>query len=191
MKDLFTNFKIIHVFLLLIICLHCGSCTRFEGVIEIRQKDVYLVNSSSTKGFSFTIKQTEIIDDSVYNYSTDIMDLAPGDEKRLGVTDSMSLQTYSLAKRQVIKIYDVPDSSIKNSKISKKSKSDINDLIWAEFKKRKPSNYYVPMPDTVINGVKVSNYLISEEEYYDSLHPIGPNYFRFEFKVTGQSSLKN
>jgi hypothetical protein len=62
------------------------SCdNKLDGKIETREQDkIYLVNTSKTKLFKFTVKATKVTNDSTYDYSTDVIELPPGDEKYLG-----------------------------------------------------------------------------------------------------------
>lgn len=77
------------------------SCNKgLDGKIETRSGDkMYLVNTSPEKPFKFTIKTTEIANDSTNEYYTAIIELAPGDEKYLGTAKA---PTTELSRDEVI-----------------------------------------------------------------------------------------
>lgn len=63
------------------------SCSgeKLDGKIEKRDVgDYYIVNTSKTKAFRFTVKATETDNDSTRRYKIVFFDLAPGDEEYIG-----------------------------------------------------------------------------------------------------------
>ncbi len=62
------------------------SCNKgLDGKIEKRGNGkIYLINTSENNAFKFTVKTTSVTNDSIMNYKTDIVELAPGDEKYIG-----------------------------------------------------------------------------------------------------------
>ena len=87
------------------------SCKSFNGKIEKREycdanfeksQKLYLVNKSTNKTFRFTIRQTEIINNSLKEYSTELLTLEPGDEVYLGCEESIGVQKYNKVKIPVI-----------------------------------------------------------------------------------------
>ncbi len=66
--------------------------SNLNGKIETRESNkVYIVNTSENNAFKFTLKTVSVTDDSIRNYRTDIIELAPGDEKYIGVTNELIL----------------------------------------------------------------------------------------------------
>lgn len=61
------------------------SCAKkFDGKIETRKGGVYLINTSPSEMFQFTVKTTTITSDTIFDYSTEVISLFPGAEKLLG-----------------------------------------------------------------------------------------------------------
>lgn len=86
--------------LLAVLLYSCG--TSMKGKIEDRGGKFYLVNSSQTKVYQFTVKKTTTINDSTKEYITYTEILAPGQEKTIGQIKEIkkeSLFDYSAAKR--------------------------------------------------------------------------------------------
>ena len=86
------------------------SCSRLSGRIENRDrgcdttssesKKNYLVNSSKSVKYQFTVKTTLVIDNRTKSYSTELYTLEPGDEKYLGCDFWLSEIVY--ANKEVI-----------------------------------------------------------------------------------------
>lgn len=84
------------------------SCHNLDGKIETRQGDkIYLVNNSQTKQISFTVKQTVIKNDSIFDYDTRVIPLVPGGELYLGQKDSR----YKIAPEYDLSVFD---NAVKN-----------------------------------------------------------------------------
>lgn len=67
------------------------SCSKLNGKIEIRKlspidtvKSAFLVNTSKTKGYLFTIKKTSKNEDGQLFYETKFLSLNPGEEIEVG-----------------------------------------------------------------------------------------------------------
>ena len=80
------------------------SCNKLDGKIEARgNSKVYLVNASTTNTFKFTVKTTSITNDSIYNYQTQIIELAPGDEILLGNKNEVTAIEYPTITTYIFK----------------------------------------------------------------------------------------
>ena len=64
--------KLTYSYLLILV----GCSNKFDGRIENRTGQSYLVNTSTSESFRFTVKKTEIKDDSTFSYSTDLISLS-------------------------------------------------------------------------------------------------------------------
>lgn len=157
------------------------SCNSSEGLIEIRQQRFYLVNKSFTKSYRFTIKQTEIREEKWYKYSTDLIELAPGEERFLGEEMNITKTEYQTLEKSEIKLY----KPMSDQEIEKEKRA---------LKKRKNPFTYSPLYneelfagalDTIINGEQYK-YRYAEITYKDSTHPIPSVHFKYEYKVVGQ-----
>lgn len=114
----------------LIACLF--SCSSgLHGKIEKRKDgEYYLVNTSETKIFQFTVKTTKVIADTAYSYYTELIILNPGDEKSLGAGEGLTDIKYRYDKR--LSTYPLP--------------SDTSTVIPVAL---------LFLNDTIINGVKM------------------------------------
>jgi hypothetical protein len=83
---------------------YCSCTSSINAKIEKREpmcnnisdaNSVYLVNTSETKKLKFTIRETEIINDTTKNYSTSHIELAPGDEEHLGCDKKIGSEKYN------------------------------------------------------------------------------------------------
>jgi hypothetical protein len=104
------------------------SCKDIKGVIEERQKGcadlndskkVYLVNTSTSTKYTFTVKTTDRINNSIIQYSTKKITLAPGDETELGCTLYFTDHKYSTSEKiNIIKtVDDLPDLNVNKNVI--------------------------------------------------------------------------
>lgn len=61
------------------------SCNESSGKIEVRSNEkIYIVNTSRSKSYDFTVKETKTNYDSTSETSTSVLFLSPGEEKLLG-----------------------------------------------------------------------------------------------------------
>ncbi len=106
--DTMRGYKYLLAFSILVAA--CSS--KMNGKIEYRgDNDVYLVNTSSSKIFRFTVKTTKVTNDTIYDYSTESIPLAPGDEELLGVKYDTAEATFPMIEVTRLNIYiRVPDS---------------------------------------------------------------------------------
>jgi len=118
----------------LMICLY--SCSKkLDGKIEVREKNkVYLVNKSTDKSFLFTVKTTSVINDSVYNYKTQRIELVPGDEAYLGYAFIKNIEPtnqYGVSEKLTDSIYldsdgaPIPPSLLKFIPVKKEYKYEV------------------------------------------------------------------
>ena len=77
------------------------SCSKFDGYIEERAlsksdsvKSYFLVNKSSDKKFTFTIKETSLINKTSSSYKTNFYTLEPGEEVSIGKNFTYSDLSY-------------------------------------------------------------------------------------------------
>lgn len=183
MKFLHFNLKFWDLSLLCILLF--PSCNSLDGKIEIRAKKVYLVNSSTNKKFEFTIKETKIKNDSSFNYATQIIKLAPGNEELLGMIDSTTEIKYPLLKKQICKIYNFNNQKVNFNAFE--MDVDVLAVIGSGISVEK---FIATLPDTIIKGEKLK-YRFTTENYYDSLHPLPQDIYKCKFEVTGQLQLKD
>lgn len=59
------------------------GCNQIKGKIETRNDNLYLINTSTTKAYQFTIKETRKENDSIITTTTSLYKLSPGEEKFL------------------------------------------------------------------------------------------------------------
>lgn len=155
------------------------GCSALEGKIEKRKNgDYYLVNTSKTKGFDFTIKTTKIVDDSIYQYSTQIITLHPGDEISLdeNTFDTSTFIRYPIFDTPILHLYNA-------SELKEKIKDPDPFLLGTDEKKY---NELHKLRDTIINGKRLKyEYIIESIE--DTLHPYPIPKISYKYEVTGQS----
>lgn len=166
------------------------SCNKLDGKIEARgNSKVYLVNASTTNTFKFTVKTTSITNDSIYNYQTQIIELAPGDEILLGNKNEVTAIEYPTITTYIFK------------KVSAKEKIK-SEMSGQEMFYSMPADkaifhynnegYLIPerqLNDTIINGINVKYYYQSISNK-DTLHPYPRKYYKYEYEVTGQVEVK-
>jgi hypothetical protein len=82
---------------------YCSCKSSINAKIEMRERmcdnisdanSVYIVNTSKTRKLKFTVRETEIINDTTKNYSTSHIELEPGDEKYLGCDKKYGSENY-------------------------------------------------------------------------------------------------
>jgi hypothetical protein len=150
------------------------SCNKLDGKTEIRDKNrVYLINSSETKTFKFTLKTTTITNDSLYSYKTEIIELAPGDEIFIGNKNAVSKIEYpdiDITVADTIKLEGDDGTPLKKAILKK-----YFDQLWGE--------------DTTINGkhIKIRYPIITIK---DSLNPYPIEHYKYKYEVTGQVEIK-
>jgi len=163
--------------MLLIFC----SCNRLDGKIDPRDKNkVYLVNESITKTFKFTLKTISITNDSIYNYQTKIIELAPGDEVFIGNKYEVSKPEYPLINVPIFVTHPIDLNLNEDGLPIRKSKSSsFSSAFYESIKER----------DTVING-KSLKYSYSTIQMNDSLHPYPIKHYKYKYEVTGQVEIE-
>ena len=204
------NNYIVFVTLLLFIIYSCGSS--FKGEIEERELNkVYLVNKSTSKYFQFTIKVTKVTDDSLYDYETRLIKLAPGDEKYLGNFIDTSDFYYFVIESKVLKIYfptiptyeevisdsgrdevpaflgraeNLPDTIYNGEKIKRQYTYGVS---YNFYQCKDELGILIKLKDTVINGSNAKfEYII--EKSIDSLHPVF-NRYNYKYEIKGQIEI--
>jgi len=180
-------------FIVVSILFNIYSCKNINGEIEIRGNNAYLVNTSSEIQYQFTVKKTEIKNDSLYTYSTEIIELAPGDEELLGVIFSKSAIKYPTLEKAILYTYDIFSKKSKKSldsiKKAKEEKLLISADPFVELDKIR-ENEIKMLPDTFINGQRLK-YQYIQVSYSDTLHPYPIDIYKIKYKVTGQNRVKN
>ncbi len=191
--------QILYITLLLSFC----SCDRVDGKIETRNKSkAYVVNGSTTKTYRFTVKTTSIKNDSIYNYQTKIVELAPGDELFLGNRNEVSEIEYPYIRVTNFKTY--PKASKDNISLAKgavllnendepvsqkrKSKKKTEDDFKTAFLKSVLSHN--EGKDTVINGEQLM-YVYETILVKDTANPFPRKHYKYKYEVTGQVEVKH
>lgn len=150
-----------------------------DGKIDIRGKgEVYIVNASPTKAYRFTVKKTTTTNDTLVTYSTDYVELSPGDEQGLGRIDSTSERDYPIIDSPIFKIYTKSNPPIYPP--LKKNASDIDKAWYMAL------NDY---RDTLIDGDSVK-YKVDYKEAADWDHPLPISKFSYKYEVTGELEIK-
>ena len=159
----------------------------------------YLVNTSASKIFQFTVKITRIKDDSIFDYKTRIISLGPGDEQNLEPhddTDSSTSLAYPMITHNKMKIYLLVPPSIKESPISNDvfmlgMRESVDTVIGKQealisfiHKFSSITKDEGKFSDSIIDG-KTAKYKWFTYEEPDSLHPYPSHTYKYEFKVTG------
>ncbi len=97
MKRLFYSLSPL-VFLTLMACNSSvsGKIENRDGYCKAKNnsKNIYLVNTSKNKPFSYTVRKTTIIGDSITGYQTFAIELLPGDEINLGCSEEVVTNRY-------------------------------------------------------------------------------------------------
>ncbi|HRP38026.1 MAG TPA: hypothetical protein PLS50_09550, partial [Candidatus Dojkabacteria bacterium] len=93
--------KIVRKTLTIVTLLLLTSCTRFEGRIEERIlspndsiKVIFLLNKSTSKKYTFTIKQSSLSDNGTKTFQNLFYKLEPGEETQIGRSLVYSPQKY-------------------------------------------------------------------------------------------------
>jgi len=176
------------------------SCKGLNGRIDIRgngcddvpdSKQVYLVNTSKTQKYEFTVKSIETINDTLTTYSTQIITLAPGDEEYLGCDLYYYEKKYLITEKR--EIINLDTSQIYQYKENLFSKKDIeeaatrNMMTIDEYIQKVPDLKMIPLYDTLINNTPLKykkNFVV------DSLKFVLQNKHSIKYEVTGQSVPK-
>lgn len=197
-------------------------CNEIDAKIEGRNKNsVFLVNSSKTKTFEFTVKTTEIQDDTIYSYSTELITLSPGDEKYLGYRKAVSPIEYPMKEIIIFKAYQIDQTNKKNNQdknemppfLDEGQKVKLSDtIINGELIRREyiygglSHRLYELKHNPFLLGLKkepsqlLKDTLIMHEPFlYESYHqsikdmdnPYPVKRFSYKYKVTGQTEIKN
>ncbi|MEO6611488.1 MAG: hypothetical protein ABIT05_05125 [Chitinophagaceae bacterium] len=186
---------------LIVFFIFFASCSKgLSGKIEKRNKnDIYLVNTSSSKIFRFTIKETKIINDSIYEYSTGNISLSPGDEKRIGVESGISELQYRMIDVKSLHVYiKVPDSlkDVESYKIFFNiggypmfRDSTIDCLSVKFYHYKDPLNILEiqGLRDTMVGGLTGKYKFVTTTE--KAKLPSSPDLFKYIYKVTGQVEI--
>lgn len=189
---------------LIILCLIFFGCSGLDRSIEKRDigcnetitdsKKVYLVNKSSNKIYQFTVKRTEIINDTTKTYSTSLHVLEPGDEIYLGCDQFLSEIQYFKhnirrktdfpTAKMVFPDYSIGDIPINQYKKALEHGAKLSsDSIWGGNEIGKYLTY-----DTLINGV---HELYVSYEIIDKTKKMPRDRFKIEYEVTGQIDFKD
>mgnify|MGYP006919274679 FL=1 len=164
-----------------------GCSNKFDGRIENRAGQSYLVNTSTSESFRFTVKKTEIKDDSTFSYSTDLISLSPGDEKLLGSNLFNQIETIETGEDRSIQVFNPTNRQLaqrkeleKRRKLAEKTEDDnaLLDIVFDESIKNQH--------DTIVDGK-----LMMYRYVYTKRPPITKNH-KFEriFEITGQIKIK-
>ena len=86
--------------LLIATVLLCSCGNKLKGKIENRDGKIYVVNTSSDKAYQFTIKGVSKTNDSISEYGSFTVQLAPGDEKFIGNEVVLSDIEYPVIKQE-------------------------------------------------------------------------------------------
>lgn len=171
-----------------LILLSCGN--KFEGQIETRPGNkIYLVNQSGSKEYKFTLKTTKVTNNSTYDYNTQIIELAPGDEILIGHKNEVSAIEYTEKEEQVFII-----DSMERENMHLAIRDKLNNTSDNEFKKAflasVKGDIDIKGKDTIING-KHLKYHYSFIRIKDTLNPLPVNRYEYNYEVTGQLEIKN
>lgn len=187
--------KVFIYFLLFMLTITSIACNSIQGKIEQRAKSFYLVNNSKFQSYKFIIKKTEIQNDSIYKYSTQVVELLPGDEKYLGEISAVSETKYPIIEKKTISIWKPMIFTKKMIEEDKKRiEREIRDgvhtpLILGISQMSISLLNIVGGRDTIINGKKMK-YEYVTEKVYDTLHPFPILKYKYKYEVTGQQLLK-
>lgn len=189
--------------LAIILCLALTSCSGMIGTIERRDKGcdesltdskkIYLVNTSTSTKYQFTVKSIGTINDTIKSYGTNLFVLEPGDEKYLGCDKWLGEIKYPKKEARgkngfpTVKMV-FPDKSVGDIKIED-YKSALNagaklssKLVWGGDNIGLLFTY-----DTIING---QNEVWINYQIIDSMNPLQRDRYKVEYKVTGQKEFK-
>lgn len=176
--------------LLAIVLFSCKN--KFDGKIEERYGSYYLVNTSPSQSFRFTIKETELEDSSVHNYTTELIELAPGAEKFLGKVNveeqdnDFSLGIDTSLNDLSIEIFQPTEEQIEEIRNRKKKEEE-----------HKPSSYNFSEAfresfknefDTIINGRLMMYRYVHKSISEKQTLPV--HKFHYSFEIRGQVKLK-
>ena len=168
--------------LLAILLFSCKN--KFDGKIEERFGSYYLVNTSPSQRFRFTIKETEIKDSSVYNYATGFIELAPGDEKLLGkeIVEKEDDFADTSSTDMSIEIFQPTEKQIEERKNHKKAKAKADKI--SIFNIENLRNEF----DTIVNGRPMMYRYVHKSTSEKQTLPV--HKFHYSYEVTGQVELK-
>lgn len=157
-----------------------ASCSKINGKIEKRANgQIFLVNTSLNNKYKFTVKRTEIKNDTIETYSTEIIQLAPGDEVFLADYETASPLTFPTIEKSIFRTLH---SNVSETEIG--MAGNIDSLL----KKMIDSVKYKDYSDTILNRQK-TKFWFEKVQVPDSAHPFFQNRFKNEFKITGQIQI--
>lgn len=179
--------KILSIIALAVLLYSCGNS--LDGRIETREGKVYLVNTSTSKEYEFTIKETIIVNDTVKNYKIHSVPVIAGGERFLGKKDSIKPLTYPSIEVVRIKTEkpkfnpNLPYEAVINDTL------DLTEARNISSKKTNPFDGIAPpfisTHDTVINGVKTIYWYV-KETIPDTLHPLPLVKYNYKYEITAQ-----
>lgn len=182
--------RFVFINLILACIIFITGCSRKNGKIEDRFGSYYLVNKSSSKKYRFTVKRTEIQDNKFHTFSTELIELSPGDERLLGPKSFKTNIKYPVKEKQILDTYKPltnEEINIEKERIKKEKRNGTyNPFV---FSKLYFEELFMHSSDTIINGQKLK-YRFITEQYNDTLHPFPIKFFRYEYDVTGQVEIK-
>lgn len=177
-------------FLYIAFVLTLCSCNKLDGKIETRDKNkVYLVNTSETKAYRFTLKTTSITDDSIYEYKTQLITLQPGDEMFIGSKSGVSQVEYPKKDSIVFQTHR-PKRNWDFSVYEKEAKKKDKDISQEDIEFSYAFEKSIEGRDTVINGKQLM-YNYNTVPYPDTLHPYPVKRYKYKYEVTGQVEMKS
>lgn len=177
--------KILTFTYLTILLIGCSS--KFDGRIENRAGQSYLVNTSTSQSFRFTIKKIEIKDDTTYSYSTDLISLSPGDEKLLGNNLFDQIETIETGEDKSIQVFTPTNRQLAQKKDLEKrrnvaEKKGDDDALFAIAFDESIKNEH----DTIVDGKPMLyRYVYSKRPPITKTHK-----FQISFEITGQIKIK-
>jgi len=176
-----------NLILIIITCALISSCgNSIKGKIEEREDGkIYLVNTSTSKEYQFTVRETIIINDTAKQYHTLAIPVIAGGEEFIGIKEVVSPAEYPIIevvnKRLVEPKFDpsMPFEIVQ---------TDTLDLTRDKEKVENPVPSYVLLHDTVINGYQRKFWYV-KEKVKDTLHPLPPQKCKYNYQVTAQVAV--
>ncbi len=149
------------------------GCDQLDAKIELRGDEFYIVNTSSRKPYTFTVKHTMREDKKKTTYDTRFVELAPGDEALLGPKLEQTTVIIPVGYREVLDIRDPANLIFR-------SDGSLEQVLEVELNKK------VYTHDTTIKGKKMVYGYISES-FNDTANAKPSIRYEHEYQVTGQS----
>ena len=171
-----------------------------EPIEELKDsEDAYLVNTSFTNSYQFTVKEISIIDDTVLEYKTYKIILDPGDEEFIGRTKFLIGKKFSETivpdtlfsnqKVEIDSLYEYKNSTFTASEVAnaaKKNNLSFNDFIVKYNIKKKFLSRNKP---GTLSFREIFNRL--PEIVIDSTTELKRKTIHRKFECTGESLIKD